>query len=324
MMRRLLFSCILFLFCGHGFSQEHAVTKPCAGVLINGVCWAESNVDEPGTFAESPEAYGMFYQWNRKKGWPARGEVTGWDSSLPSGDHWEAVNDPCPTGWRVPTIEEIATLQDSTKVIQEKTLQNGVNGRKYTDKLTDNTIFLPAANWRDNTGFYSQNVDICYWSSSASKQSFRVSALTEYGTGQALGSFGYSVRCVANGHVTDCDSIVKDTSETICEGDLPYTWGDTIFQAGTKTGKYRFQRTSTITGCDSIVYLSLTVNPVPHLSFTDVVCYGSEYNKNGFHLPAVFIDTLVHDTLQSRGGCDSIRSLYLTVNPSYNLYDTIC
>jgi hypothetical protein len=37
------------------------------GVVINGVKWATRNVDAPGTFAESPQAAGMFYQWNRNK-----------------------------------------------------------------------------------------------------------------------------------------------------------------------------------------------------------------------------------------------------------------
>jgi uncharacterized protein (TIGR02145 family) len=119
-------------------------------VLINGVRWATCNVDAPGKFAAKPESPGMFYQWNRKKGWSATGEeVTGWNSSLPTGDSWEKENDPSPAGYRVPTFDEIETLLDETKVTNEWTTVNKVKGRKFTDKNNGNSIFLPAVGYRD-------------------------------------------------------------------------------------------------------------------------------------------------------------------------------
>lgn len=330
--RRMILFCMLFFFYEHLFSQVHTISDSCAGKLINGVCWAESNVDSPGTFAATPEAYGMLYQWNRRKGWSPTGTVSGWDTSFPTGDSWETANDPCPVGWRVPTIEEMATLQDGAKVTSVQTSQNGVYGRKFTDKVTSNVIFLPGVSYRsgNNNLIDNPNYNGWYWSSSAGGSYFAwmLFFVNTFDVQQlkAPGIFGYTVRCVANPEWTGCDSIVKDTSETICAGDLPYTWGDTIFQVGTTTGKFRFLRTRVATGCDSIVYLTLTVHPVPHLSFSDVVCYGNGYTKNGFNLPVVWTDTLVSDTLQSVWGCDSIRSLYLMVNPVHNtpLNDTIC
>jgi uncharacterized protein (TIGR02145 family) len=117
-------------------------------VLINGVRWATCNVDQPGTFAASPETPGMFYQWNRKKAWPATGSVTGWDNSYPTGDSWEAANDPSPAGYRVPTLDEIKKLLDETNVSNEWTTVNNVKGRKFTDKNNGNSIFLPAVGYR--------------------------------------------------------------------------------------------------------------------------------------------------------------------------------
>jgi len=82
------------------------------GVSINGVIWAKCNVDAFGTFAAAPESYGMFYQWNRRTGWSSTDPLTSspagavWNSSIPTGDVWTAANDPCPTGWRVPTEEQ--------------------------------------------------------------------------------------------------------------------------------------------------------------------------------------------------------------------------
>jgi len=119
------------------------------GVLINGVVWAKYNVDAPGTFAATPEAFGMFYQWNRETAYPATGNATNWNSTIPEGKAWEEANDPSPDGWRVPTLTEIRTLLDTDKVESEWITQNDVVGRIFTDKTTGNSIFLPAGGYRN-------------------------------------------------------------------------------------------------------------------------------------------------------------------------------
>ena len=123
------------------------------GVVINGIKWATCNVDKLGSFATNPEDPGMFYQWNCIKAWPAIGDVIGWEDRGPFygriGDIWDKTNDPSPTGWRVPTLDEIQTLFDTDKVSNEWTTQNGVTGRKFTDKATGNFLFLPAAGYRN-------------------------------------------------------------------------------------------------------------------------------------------------------------------------------
>ena len=125
--------------------------KPDADcVEINGVFWATRNVDKPGTFAVRPEDPGMFYQWNRRTGWPATGTVTGWDNSYSTGDVWAKVNDPSPSGYHVPTIWEIQSLFNTTNVSNTWVTQNGVNGRIFTDRTNGNSIFLPAAGYRRN------------------------------------------------------------------------------------------------------------------------------------------------------------------------------
>jgi len=48
---------------------------------------------------------------------------------------------------------------------------------------------------------------------------------------------------------------------TIYSTDLPYTWHDTVFDVGTTSNVFVFERKS-VHGCDSIVTLHLTVNPV--------------------------------------------------------------
>jgi len=135
-------------------------------VIINGVKWATCNVDKPGTFAANPEDAGMFYQWNRKKAWAATGDVTDWDNTTATGSAWEKANDPSPAGWRVPTLDEIRKLLDIDRVSSVWTTQNGTTGRKFIDKATGNTLFLPAAGYRfDNDGsLNSVRLGGYYWS----------------------------------------------------------------------------------------------------------------------------------------------------------------
>ena len=145
------------------------------GVVINGIKWATRNVDKPGTFAANPEDAGMIYQWNRKVGWGATDPMinstggTDWDDTILTGDAWIKTNDPSPAGWRVPTSDEIKTLFDTNKVRHVWTSINGVNGRRFIDKATGNSLFLPAAGNRflgDGTLYYADMGGI-YWSSTA-------------------------------------------------------------------------------------------------------------------------------------------------------------
>jgi len=175
-------------------------------VIINGVIWASRNVAAPGTFAANPEDAGMFYQWNRKVAWPATGDVTNWDISMPTGTAWEKDNDPSPVGWRVPTLEEIQKLLDTEKVRIDWTIVNDVSGREFTDKATCNSIFLPAAGLRHTSVGMLSNVGLgYYWSSTqdgnfdyAYYLFFAYSPNDWWGIGSNFRNLGLSVRPVAD------------------------------------------------------------------------------------------------------------------------------
>ena len=132
---------------------EGDLSRQDEGVVINGVKWATRNVDKPGTFAANPEKAGMFYQWNSNKAFVTN-ELASRDETIPVSDSWTKANDPSPAHWRVPTIEEIKSLLDTKKVTNEWTTHNGVNGRKFTDKVTGNSLFLPATGLNGNSGIY--------------------------------------------------------------------------------------------------------------------------------------------------------------------------
>lgn len=155
-------------------SKKKRITNE-EGVVINGVKWATHNVDIPGKFTQNPEDFGMFYQWNHKYAWNNTDKnVTNWNGISSYGDSWKKNNDPSPIGWRVPSIKEIETLLDTNFVSQEWINIKGINGRRFTDKATGNSIFLPATGDRYySNGFLrthnindSTDYNGTYWSSS--------------------------------------------------------------------------------------------------------------------------------------------------------------
>ena len=178
-----------------------------AGVEINGIRWATRNLALPGTFAPYPHSTGRFYQWGTLNGvthhWASTGrEVIGWDANK-NRIAWTTANDPCPTGWRVPTVAEFTILRDAG--FSEWTQLNGVNGRFFG--TAPNQIFLPAAGWRvAGLGLLdSVGVSGNYWSSSTEgsgeryARAFYLSQHPDHVVTMLWTWFisGLSVRCVA-------------------------------------------------------------------------------------------------------------------------------
>ncbi|GHT05252.1 hypothetical protein AGMMS49525_12410 [Bacteroidia bacterium] len=181
-------------------AQAGDVTAMCA---VNCIQWAASNVDAPDSFAAKPEDAGMFYQWNRNVGWSSSDPMvnsnggTTWNQIPEAGDAWNTANDPCPAGWRLPTVEELQSLVRSGNW----TTRNGVNGFV----CSGNTVFLPAAGYRAyGTGqFLSRGIYGNYWSSEAAANGkngagslFFFDDMAAPGTYETRSS-GQSVRCVA-------------------------------------------------------------------------------------------------------------------------------
>ena len=192
-----LFILALLTSCGTR-NDNNCLTTHDYGVLINGIRWATRNVDAPGTFAETPECFGMFFQWNRRKGWNAADEeVENWNRRIARSNRWARRNDPCPRGWRVPTENELDYLVEAGS---EWTVQNGVYGRLFG--VAPNQFFLPAAGMRSgNYGtLRSVGVSGLYWSSTRVLKRFSV-GLWFRSENESVGwdgcRNGFSVRCVA-------------------------------------------------------------------------------------------------------------------------------
>ncbi len=87
------------------------------GTVIGNLLWASSNVDQPETFASSPDVPGCFYQYDSNVAIPSSGPIPGdievsWPGQADKGgvQDWAEEHDPCPDGWRVPSFDEIKAL----------------------------------------------------------------------------------------------------------------------------------------------------------------------------------------------------------------------
>lgn len=105
---------------------------------------------------------------------------------------------------------------------------------------------------------------------------------------------------------------------SICDNQ---TYTDEHFSADS-TGIYTWSR-QTYRGCDSLITLSLTVYPTYDTLILDTICFGEQYDLNGFHETESGTYVL---NLHSIYGCDSIVRLSLHVLPShaFNINAEIC
>ena len=152
------------------------------------------------------------------------------------------------------------------------------------------------------------------------------------GSSYAIGTNSYS----SSGVYTDvftasngCDSTVtttlfvtatltSNTSASICEGDS-FVFGSNSY---TESGMYLDNLTS-VSGCDSVATLFLTVLPVVNGSVSQTICAGQTYSFGGNVLTT---SGTYSQVLTGVSGCDSTVTLYLTVLPelSNTFSVTIC
>ena len=174
--------------------------------LPNGTLWADRNVG-----ADVPEAYGDYFAWGETEPkdyyyWDSYkwcngtyktqtkyctkssyGTVDG-KTTLDLEDDAAYVN--MGAEWRMPTLTEQIELLDNCT--WEWTTQNGVNGRKVTGP-NGNSIFLPAAGYRDGSGLSNAGSYGIYWSSSLNESNPSYAYVLDFDSGYC--SWGYNNRC---------------------------------------------------------------------------------------------------------------------------------
>lgn len=141
-------------------------------VLIDGVIWTTTNLDAPGTFVSSPDEVGMYYQFNRKVGYPSTGGVPqNWPASYDYEDcDWLPENDPCPEGYRICTAAEMVKLWETGATwrtakqtgFKKNGMIVGVPAEVAATATKDNfkslgALFIPQSGWRNDTGAIDRN-----------------------------------------------------------------------------------------------------------------------------------------------------------------------
>jgi VCBS repeat protein/type IX secretion system substrate protein len=122
--------------------------------------------------------------------------------------------------------------------------------------------------------------------------------------------------------INGCDSVLSTTltidssylfnqNQSICQGDSMLIYGNYQSVAGTY-----YDSLQTINGCDSVLSITLSVNPVYLSNTNDTICqgdsvliYGNYENTAGVY----------YDTLQTIFGCDSVLATTLSLNANFNI-----
>jgi gliding motility-associated-like protein len=102
-------------------------------------------------------------------------------------------------------------------------------------------------------------------------------------------------------------NLSSSVNESICQGSSISFNGQNYSSAGS----FPITLTS-LTGCDSIVTLNLTVNPAPVTQLNESICSGNSFTFGNQNLTQ---SGQYSQTLQTVAGCDSIVNLNLVVNP---------
>ena len=93
---------------------------------------------------------------------------------------------------------------------------------------------------------------------------------------------------------------------TICSNMLPFSWHGHFFNAP----GHLVDTLISSHGADSVISLTLYVNPAYDNSFSDTTCQGTPYQ---FGSAQLMLSGTYHDTLYTMMGCDSLLTLILSV-----------
>ena len=150
------------------------------------VKWATCNVG-----ASSPTGYGNYYAWGETsttssydgdncKTWGcSMGSIRGNSSYDAARANWGG-------SWRLPTKAECVELCNNCT--RQWTTQNGVKGMRFTSKRNGNSIFLPAAGWRNSTFTDYAGGRGYYWSSTPYEGDTRGAYYLYFGSGGSAGT----------------------------------------------------------------------------------------------------------------------------------------
>jgi uncharacterized protein (TIGR02145 family) len=163
----------------------------------NGAVSDAANLDANGQIASGHAAYGKFITSSSSPyDWRSPQLPTLWNSGTETAPI-KSPNDPCPSGWRMPTDTEFGSLTAGS-VTKTWTTQSGVYGYRFT--ASGNTLFLPAAGYRSNNdgSLHDEGTSGNYWSSTVNGTYARGLDFDSGSVNASSGNraYGFSCRCV--------------------------------------------------------------------------------------------------------------------------------
>jgi uncharacterized protein (TIGR02145 family) len=206
--------------CITDIKESAPITVQYQGLKLGTVCWAPANVGNTGKWAQTPDTYGSFFQFNINRAWhpttPAAGvAIISWLPSIDEASSWnENIRPVCPTGWRLPTRAEFQALGDAgvgtwaaanAKGNTVAGLLLGPNHASCSLSVggsMDSCIFLPASGNRvAPTGFLASQGGVgIYWCGEQSSNTrgyiFNFNSTGTSSVSDNYKSNAYSVRCV--------------------------------------------------------------------------------------------------------------------------------
>ena len=239
--------------------------------LPSGRLWATCNLG-----ANAPEEYGDYYAWIEDDVATAN-----W------GDDW-----------RMPTKEDFQELRNNTTLTWMT--QNGVNGMLFTAN-NGNSIFLPAAGYRNNGSLSYAGSDGIYWSSSLYNTDYPGYAWLLYFDDSScfmshnVSYYGQSVRPVRSGqNVANVTATCSPAEGGTVTGGGSYQQGQTCTLTATANTGYTFTNwtengnvvstnatyTFTVTGNRTLVANFEEEAPTQYIKFDLYDSYGDGWNGN--------------------------------------------
>ncbi len=183
------------------------------------IYWATCNVG-----AETPEDYGYYFAWGETIGYPSeQSHSFCWENYSLCNGTWDTMKKYCDNtsfgtkdgktkleieddaahviwegAWRMPTYDEMEKLRTDKNLT--KTWDNTRKGYIITSQLTEKSIFLPSAGYRNYSNTYSTTDSGYYWTSTLYRNANEAYGLQIGSYSPSVASeyryFGRSIRAV--------------------------------------------------------------------------------------------------------------------------------
>ena len=229
-----------------------------------------------------------------------------------------------------PIFSQLATQCEGAIFSLNTTSLNGIEGYwspEINNETTTTYSFTPAPNQCANS--QSMTIIIIPSIDTVLNQTICPSELPFEWNGLIFNEPGSQTYTLES--ISGCDSLVtlnlslntllnSNTDVTICDSELPYVWNGLSVES---PGTYTTSLISLVTGCDSLVSLTLSVNPILSSSESITICDNQlPYVWNGFIFNNASTETVSLTSLVT--GCDSLATLTLSLNSTlFSISDTV-